>query len=246
MPKATSVTLLPINEASEAQRAKSVQDQFGSSFPGVVQYTTDVLFRDLWLRPDLAPRDHSLGTVSAMIAGQTVITGVLLYAVGVLIGAVCGIWIGRRWMSEQAMRELHGTVLGLSFHFLKRASPGPILVGQLYDNGHRMTSRPAWLAQITVFTDFYIFAVGTAISDRPPHRSERAQFGHSAPTLGVSRRSGHLARDEGYAAWGETRPPVSSSAPTPNALSGYADRANGDAVAECADRRDVCGHRVIS
>ena len=29
------------------------------------------------------------------------------------------------------------------------------------------------------------FAVGTAVSSRPPHRSERAQFGHSAPTLGV-------------------------------------------------------------
>jgi len=37
-----------------------------------VQYTTDVLFRDLWLRPDLAPRDRSLVTISALIAnGQT-------------------------------------------------------------------------------------------------------------------------------------------------------------------------------
>ena len=67
-----SVTLLPINEAAEAQRANFVQEQFGSVFPGVVQYTTDVLFRDLWLRPDLAPRDRSLVTVSALIAnGQT-------------------------------------------------------------------------------------------------------------------------------------------------------------------------------
>jgi 4-carboxymuconolactone decarboxylase len=69
---AASVTPLPINEATEAQRATFVQEQFGSSFPGVVQYTTDVLFRDLWLRPDLAPRDRSLVTVSALIAnGQT-------------------------------------------------------------------------------------------------------------------------------------------------------------------------------
>ena len=69
---AASVTPLPIDEAAEAQRATSVQAQFGSSFPGVVQYTTDVLFRDLWLRPDLAPRDRSLVTVSALIAnGQT-------------------------------------------------------------------------------------------------------------------------------------------------------------------------------
>src|SRR5437868_5542457 len=29
------------------------------------------------------------------------------------------------------------------------------------------------------------FAVGTFVSERPPHRSERAQFGHSAPTSGA-------------------------------------------------------------
>ncbi len=29
------------------------------------------------------------------------------------------------------------------------------------------------------------FAVGTVIADRPPHRSERAGFPHSAPTSGV-------------------------------------------------------------
>jgi len=69
---AVSRPLLPINEAAEAQRSKSVQEQFGSSFPGVVEYTTDVLFLDLWLRPDLAPRDRSLVTVSELIAnGQT-------------------------------------------------------------------------------------------------------------------------------------------------------------------------------
>jgi hypothetical protein len=28
-------------------------------------------------------------------------------------------------------------------------------------------------------------AVGTLITERPPHRSVRAQFGHTAPTLGV-------------------------------------------------------------
>jgi 4-carboxymuconolactone decarboxylase len=32
------------------------------------QYTTDALFRDLWLRPGLAPRDRSLVTVSALVA----------------------------------------------------------------------------------------------------------------------------------------------------------------------------------
>jgi 4-carboxymuconolactone decarboxylase len=69
---AVSATALPIDESAEAKRQATVQAQFGAFFPGVVQYTTDVLFRDLWLRPDLAPRDRSLVTVSALIAnGQT-------------------------------------------------------------------------------------------------------------------------------------------------------------------------------
>jgi len=69
---AVSATPLPIDEGVEAKREASVQAQFGAFFPGVVQYTTEVLFRDLWLRPDLAPRDRSLVTVSALIAnGQT-------------------------------------------------------------------------------------------------------------------------------------------------------------------------------
>jgi 4-carboxymuconolactone decarboxylase len=59
---------LALNEPAEAQRAARVSQQFGAVAPGVVQYTTDVLFRDLWLRPDLAPRDRSLVTVSALIA----------------------------------------------------------------------------------------------------------------------------------------------------------------------------------
>jgi 4-carboxymuconolactone decarboxylase len=63
-----SVQLLPLDEAAEANRAKGVSEQFGAVAPGVVQYTTDVLFRDLWRRPDLAPRDRSLVTVSALIA----------------------------------------------------------------------------------------------------------------------------------------------------------------------------------
>ncbi len=33
-----------------------------------MQYTGDLLFRELWLRPALAPRDRSLVTVSALIA----------------------------------------------------------------------------------------------------------------------------------------------------------------------------------
>jgi len=67
LPKA-SPDLLPLNQEAEDARATRVEQQFGAVAPGVVQYTTDVLFHDLWLRPDLKPRDRSLVTVSALIA----------------------------------------------------------------------------------------------------------------------------------------------------------------------------------
>ena len=63
-----SGSMLPLDEAAEAQRATRVEQQFGKVTPSLVQYTTDVLFRDLWLRPELAPRDRSLVTVSALVA----------------------------------------------------------------------------------------------------------------------------------------------------------------------------------
>jgi 4-carboxymuconolactone decarboxylase len=63
---------LALDEAAEAQRATRVSEQFGTVAPGVVHYTTDILFRDLWLRPELAPRDRSLVTVSALIASGQV------------------------------------------------------------------------------------------------------------------------------------------------------------------------------
>ena len=69
---AASPPLLPLDGAAEAERAARVSKQFGATAPGLVQYTTDILFHDLWLRPDLAPRDRSLVTVSALIASGQV------------------------------------------------------------------------------------------------------------------------------------------------------------------------------
>src|SRR5258707_8233252 len=69
---AASPSPLPLDKEAETKRATSVEQQFGSVAQGIVQYTTEVLFRDLWLRPALAPRDRSLVTVTALIAnGQT-------------------------------------------------------------------------------------------------------------------------------------------------------------------------------
>ncbi|WP_233805857.1 carboxymuconolactone decarboxylase family protein [Paraburkholderia sp. HP33-1] len=69
---AVSPMLLPLDEAAEATRAAHVAAQFGAVFPGMVRYTTELLFRELWLRPDLTARDRSLVTVSALIAAGQV------------------------------------------------------------------------------------------------------------------------------------------------------------------------------
>lgn len=69
---AAKVQLLPLDVAAEENRAKSVGENYGKVAPGVVHYTTDVLFRDLWLRPGLTPRDRSMVTVSALVASGQV------------------------------------------------------------------------------------------------------------------------------------------------------------------------------
>jgi 4-carboxymuconolactone decarboxylase len=64
--------LLSIDQAAEQRRAALVQETVGPVSQGLVDYTGDLLFKDLWLRPDLAPRDRSLVTVSALIASGQV------------------------------------------------------------------------------------------------------------------------------------------------------------------------------
>ena len=63
---------LPLDAEAEAQRVARVGEQFGKVAPGVLKYTTEALFNDLWLRPALAPRDRSLATVSALVASGQV------------------------------------------------------------------------------------------------------------------------------------------------------------------------------
>lgn len=60
--------LLPLDQAAEERRATAVQESAGPISPGLVQFTRELLFTNLWLRPGLAPRDRSLVTVSALIA----------------------------------------------------------------------------------------------------------------------------------------------------------------------------------
>ena len=63
-----SPDLLPLDQASEERRSRTVSETVGPVSLGLVEDTGAVLFRDLWLRPDLAPRDRSMVTVAALIA----------------------------------------------------------------------------------------------------------------------------------------------------------------------------------
>ncbi|MWD27440.1 4-carboxymuconolactone decarboxylase [Aquicoccus sp. SCR17] len=65
---AVEADLLPLDEEAEAARQENVQGNYGDVSQGVVDNTEQVLFRDLWLRPALEPRDRSLVTVAALIA----------------------------------------------------------------------------------------------------------------------------------------------------------------------------------
>lgn len=60
--------LLPLDEEAEAARQETVQSTYGEVSQGVVDNTEALLFRDLWLRPALEPRDRSLVTVASLIA----------------------------------------------------------------------------------------------------------------------------------------------------------------------------------
>jgi len=64
--------LLALDDAADVERATRVEQQLGPTLRTLAHDTNDVLFHDLWLRPDLAPRDRSLVTVSALVASGQV------------------------------------------------------------------------------------------------------------------------------------------------------------------------------
>lgn len=68
LPAANPENMLPLNEEAEARRHGFVDSQYGDVSQGVVDNTAELVFRELWLRPDLAPRDRSLVTVAALIS----------------------------------------------------------------------------------------------------------------------------------------------------------------------------------
>ena len=54
---------------SEAGNQSRAQQLIGDFAPKLVSLTDDVLFGDIWERTELTPRDRSLITVAALIAG---------------------------------------------------------------------------------------------------------------------------------------------------------------------------------
>ena len=60
--------LLALDRDADEKRTTTLNEHLGDFAPGLVKYTSEVLFRELWLRPALAPRDRSVVTVSALVA----------------------------------------------------------------------------------------------------------------------------------------------------------------------------------
>ena len=52
--------------------SEKFRSPFGDIAPALAHYTDEVLFGDLWKRDALSPRDRSLVTVTALIAGYRI------------------------------------------------------------------------------------------------------------------------------------------------------------------------------
>ena len=54
---------------ADEKEPSGAQTMFGDFAPGLVHFTDDVLFGEVWKRPQLSPRDRSLITVAALVTG---------------------------------------------------------------------------------------------------------------------------------------------------------------------------------
>jgi 4-carboxymuconolactone decarboxylase len=70
---ATTLAMLSLAASAEAEQRKPAPRVAPADVravaPALAGYTDEVLFADLWARPDLAPRDRSIVTVAALVAG---------------------------------------------------------------------------------------------------------------------------------------------------------------------------------
>jgi 4-carboxymuconolactone decarboxylase len=54
---------------SDTRQPSAAQQMLGDFAPKLVSLTDDVLFGDVWDRSELSPRDRSLVTITALVAG---------------------------------------------------------------------------------------------------------------------------------------------------------------------------------
>src|SRR6478609_4509492 len=59
---------LATGETAMADTPSAARNAFGDIAPALADYTDEVLFGDVWQRPNLTPRDRSLVTISCLIA----------------------------------------------------------------------------------------------------------------------------------------------------------------------------------
>jgi 4-carboxymuconolactone decarboxylase len=54
---------------TQEKQPSASEKMLGDFAPGLVHFTDDVLFGEVWERPQLSPRDRSLITVAALLTG---------------------------------------------------------------------------------------------------------------------------------------------------------------------------------
>jgi 4-carboxymuconolactone decarboxylase len=57
------------HDVTENKEPTGAEKMFGDFAPGLVHFTDDVLFGEVWERPQLTKRDRSLVTVAALLTG---------------------------------------------------------------------------------------------------------------------------------------------------------------------------------
>jgi 4-carboxymuconolactone decarboxylase len=58
-----------MTDTAPAKEPSGAERMFGDFAPGLVHFTDDVLFGEVWKRPQLSPKERSLITVAALTAG---------------------------------------------------------------------------------------------------------------------------------------------------------------------------------
>lgn len=59
-------------DTSASKEPSGAARQFGDFAPALVHFTDDVLFGEVWTRPELSPRDRSLVTVTVLAAAGNI------------------------------------------------------------------------------------------------------------------------------------------------------------------------------